>query len=77
VKERAWSGARREPARKPYSNGQNSSDAYKACNRVRVQEGIKNPPLPSDNELEDLNNPPDDVIEEVRDLFAQDTAEEK
>jgi DNA-binding transcriptional ArsR family regulator len=77
VKERAWSGARREPARKPYSNGQNSSDAYKACSHARMQEGIKNPPLPSDNELEDLNDPPDNVIEEVRDLFAQDTAEEK
>jgi hypothetical protein len=42
---------------------------------VRVQEGIKDPPPPSDKELEEADNPQDDTLEEVRNLFAQDTAE--
>ncbi len=43
---RASDGARPDGAQEPHSNGQSSGDAYKACNRVRVQEGIKNPPPP-------------------------------
>jgi DNA-binding transcriptional ArsR family regulator len=78
VKERASSGARLNGTQKPHRNGQNSDDAYKACNRARVQERINDPPPPSGSEPgDDVDNPPDDVIEEVRDLFAQDTAEEK
>jgi len=46
VKECASGSARTDGAQKPHSNGQNSDDAYKACNRARVQEGIKNPPPP-------------------------------
>jgi hypothetical protein len=44
VKERASSNARPEGAQEPHRNGQYSDDAYKACNRARVQEGIENPP---------------------------------
>jgi len=76
VKERAPSDARPDPARKPHSNGQNSNDAYKACSRARAQEGIENPPPPSGSEPGDIDNPPDDIIEEVRDLFASDAVEE-
>src|SRR5215207_7571973 len=39
VKERASGGARSDGAQEPHRNGQNSDDAYKACNRARVQEG--------------------------------------
>jgi biotin operon repressor len=77
VKERASDGARPDGAQEPHRNGQNSDDAYKACNRARVQEGIKNPPPPIASEPGDVDNPPDDIIiEEVRDLFASDTLEE-
>jgi hypothetical protein len=61
----------------PHVNARNSEDAYKACNRARVQEGIKNPPPPLDSELGEPSNPEDDIIEEVRALLAQDAAEEK
>jgi MarR family len=37
VKERASEGARPDGAQEPHRNGQNSDDAYKACNRARVQ----------------------------------------
>src|SRR5215217_3662844 len=47
VKGRASSSARPDEAQEPHSNRQYSSYAYKACNRVRVQEGIKKPPPPS------------------------------
>jgi len=40
-----------------------------------VQEGIKDPPPPSDKELEDADNPQDDTLEDVRDLFASDALE--
>jgi hypothetical protein len=43
VKERASDGARPDGAQEPHRNGQYSMDAYKACNRARVQEGIKCP----------------------------------
>jgi hypothetical protein len=76
VKERASSSARLDLARKPHSNGRNSDDAYKACNLARVQEGIKTPPPPSGNEPGDIDNNQDDIIEEVRDLFASDALEE-
>jgi hypothetical protein len=52
--------------------GKARGDAYKACNRARVQEGIKNPPPPIGSELEEAENPQDDTLEEVRDLFASD-----
>jgi len=39
VKGRASSSARPDEAQEPHSNGQNPNDAYKACNRVRVQGG--------------------------------------
>jgi hypothetical protein len=45
VKERAPGSARLNGAQEPHRNGQNSDDAYKACSRARVQEGIE-PPLP-------------------------------
>jgi hypothetical protein len=77
VKERAPGSARLGEPQEPLSNGQYSGDAYKACNRVRVQEGIKYPPPPLGSEPGEADNPPDDIIEEVRDLFAQDTAEER
>jgi MarR family len=76
VKERASSNARPKGTQEPRRNGQNSDDAYKACNRARVQEGIKDPPPPSGSELEEVDNPQDDIIEEVRDLFSSDALEE-
>jgi hypothetical protein len=77
VKERASGGARPDGAQEPHRNGQNPDDAYKACNRARVQEGIKTPPPPLDNELEDVDNPQYQTLEEeVRDLFASDALEE-
>jgi hypothetical protein len=77
VKECASDSARLGEAQKPHGNPQYSRDAYKACNRARVQEGIKNPPPPLDSELGEPSNPEDDIIEEVRALLAQDAAEEK
>ena len=72
----ASGSARLNGAQEPHRNGQNSDDAYKACNRARVQEGIKNPPPPSGSEPGDIDNNQDDIIEEVRDLFASDALEE-
>jgi DNA-binding transcriptional ArsR family regulator len=77
VKKRASGSARLNGAEEPHGSGQNSEDAYKACNRARVQEGIKDPPPPSSDETEKPGNPEDDVvIKEVRDLFVQDVVEE-
>jgi hypothetical protein len=76
MQERASSNARLDGAHKPHSNGRNSDDAYKACSRARVQEGIEYPPPPSGNEPGDIDNNQDDIIEEVRDLFASDALEE-
>jgi hypothetical protein len=77
MQKRASSNARLDGAEEPHRNGQNSDDAYKACNRAHVQEGIKNPPPPSGNEPGDIDNHQDDIIiEEVRDLFASDAVEE-
>jgi hypothetical protein len=77
VKECASGGARPDGAQEPHRNGQNSDDAYKACNRGRVQEGIKNPPPPVASEPGDFDNAPEDIIEEVRDLFSSDALEER
>jgi hypothetical protein len=74
--ERASGSARVDGAPEPHRNGQNSMDAYKACNRARVQEGIKYPPPPSGSEPIEADNYQDDIIEEVRDLFASDALEE-
>jgi biotin operon repressor len=77
VKERASGGARLEGMQEPHRNGQISDDAYKACSRARVQEGIKTPPPPSGSEPGDIDKHQDDIIiEEVRDLFASDALEE-
>jgi len=76
VKERASSSARLDGAQEPHSNGQNSADAYKACNRARVQEGIKTPPPPSGGEPGDIDDNQDTLTKEVRDLFASDALEE-
>jgi DNA-binding transcriptional ArsR family regulator len=77
VKEHAPGSARLDGAREPHRNGQNSKDAYKACNRARVQEGIETPPPPLDKKLEDDDNPQYETLErEVRDLFANDALEE-
>jgi DNA-binding transcriptional ArsR family regulator len=46
MQERASSNARPDGVQEPHRNGQYSDDAYKACSRARVQEGIKNPPPP-------------------------------
>src|SRR5215207_1154077 len=43
MQERVSSNARPVGAQEPHRNGQYSRDAYKACNRARVQEGIKTP----------------------------------
>jgi DNA-binding transcriptional ArsR family regulator len=73
VKECASGSARPDGAQQPHGNGQSSGDAYKACNRARVQEGIKDPPPPTDEEPAEPSNPEDDTLEEeVRDLFISD-----
>jgi len=76
MQERASGNARPDGAQELHRNGQYSKDAYKACNRARVQEGIKNPPPPVAIEPGDVDTPPDDIIEEVRDLFSSDALEE-
>jgi hypothetical protein len=77
MQERASGSARLDDLQEPHRNGQYSSDAYKACSRARVQEGIKTPPPPSGSELGDMDNHQDDIIiEEVRDLFSSDALEE-
>ena len=75
MQERATNSARPEGAQETHSNAENLGNAYKACNRARVQEGIKDPPPPSNKELEDADNPQDDTLEDVRDLFASDALE--
>src|SRR5215208_2527914 len=76
MQKRGPSDARPDGAQEPHRNGQYSSDAYKACSRARVQEGIKNPPPPVASELGEADNSQYETLEkEVRDLFAQDTAE--
>ncbi len=72
VKGRASGSARLDGPQEPHSNGQNSGGAYKACNRVRVQEGIKDPPPPVGSEPGEVDNPQDDTLEVVRDLLASD-----
>jgi DNA-binding transcriptional ArsR family regulator len=77
MQERALGSARPDGAQEPHGNGQNWDDAYKACNRAPVQEGIKHPPPPGSSEPGEPRNPEDDTLkEEVRDLFAQDALEE-
>jgi hypothetical protein len=76
VKEGASGSARPDGAQKPHRNGQNPDDAYKACNRARVQEGIKHPPPSVGSELDVVDDAQDNTLDEVRDLFAQDIAEE-
>jgi hypothetical protein len=76
MQERASSYARPDGAQEPHRNGQYSNDAYKACSRARVQEGIKTPPPPSNSERIETNNLQEDLIEEVRDLFTSDAVEE-
>src|SRR5215213_613957 len=46
VKERASGSARLDGAQEPHGNAQYSRDAYEACSRARVQEGVKDPPPP-------------------------------
>jgi hypothetical protein len=72
VKKRASGSARPNGVEEPHGNGQNSVDAYKACNLARGQEGRKTPPPTVGSEPADVDNPPDDIIEEVRDLFSID-----
>jgi hypothetical protein len=77
MQERASSNARPEGAQEPHRNGQCSMDAYKACSRARVQEGIETPPpLLGSEPIEADNHQDDIIIEEVRDLFASDAVEE-
>ena len=76
VKERASGGARLDGLQEPHGNAQNSEDAYKACNSARVHEGIKDPPPSSYSNAGEADNPHDDTLEEVRDLFASDALEE-
>jgi hypothetical protein len=76
MQERASGNARLDGAQEPHGNAQYSKDAYKACNRARVQEGIKYPPPPEASELEVVDNPQDNTLDEVRDLFASDALEE-
>jgi len=54
MQERASGTARPDGAQEPHRNGQYSSDAYKACSRARVQEGIENPLPPQSVNRETL-----------------------
>jgi DNA-binding transcriptional ArsR family regulator len=56
VKERVPSDARSDGAQEPHRNRKNSDDAYKACSRARVQEGIKDPPPPVASEPGEADN---------------------
>jgi hypothetical protein len=76
VRQRAPSDARSDGPQKPHGNTQYSRDAYKACNRARVQEGVKEPPPSSNDESEGTDDLEDDSIKEVRNLFARDAVEE-
>jgi transposase-like protein len=76
MQERASDGTRSGGVQEPHGKAQNSGNAYKACNRVRVQEGIKNPPPPIGSKPGEADNPHDDTLEDVRDLFASDALEE-
>jgi biotin operon repressor len=75
--ERASGSARPVEAQEPHGNGQSSGVAYKACNRAGVHGEIKDPPLPVGSESGEPDYPQDGTLEEVRDLFAQDTVEER
>jgi hypothetical protein len=75
MQECALPTARLEGVQEPHSNAQSSRDAYKACNRARVQEGTKNPPPPVGSESGEADNPQDDTLDEVRDLFVSDALE--
>jgi hypothetical protein len=75
VKERASGGARPKGTQEPHGNAQNPDDAYEACSRARMQEGIKNPPLPAGSEPEEADDLQDDILEDVRGLFASDALE--
>jgi hypothetical protein len=77
VQERASGSARLDGPHELHGKGQYSADAYKACNRARVQEGIKNPPPPTEDKPEEAGSPEDDIIEEVRDLFTSDALEDR
>jgi DNA-binding transcriptional ArsR family regulator len=76
VKEGASGSARLGGGQEPHSNAGNSGNAYKACNRARVQEALKNPPPSADSQPGEADNPQDDNLEEVRNLFASDAMEE-
>jgi biotin operon repressor len=76
MQKRASGSARLAEPQEPYRDGQNSNDAYKACSRARVQEEIKHPPPPSGSEPIGVDNSQDDIIDEIRDLFASDALEE-
>jgi len=75
VKERASGGARPKGTQEPHGNAQNPDDAYEACSRARMQEGIKDPPLPAGSEPEEADDLQDDILEDVRGLFASDALE--
>jgi hypothetical protein len=77
VKERASGSARPKGTQEQHGKAKYSKNAYEACNRARVREGIKDPPPPVGSESEEADNPQDDTIEEVRDLFAREAAGER
>jgi hypothetical protein len=76
VEERASGSAHPKGTPNPHSSAQNPDDAYKACSRARVQEGIKDPPPPAGSEPKETGDPQDGILKDVRDLFASDALEE-
>jgi MarR family len=76
VEERASGSAHPKGTPNPHRGAQNPDDAYKACSRARMQEGIKDPPPPAGSEPKEAGDPQDGILKDVRDLFASDAWEE-
>src|SRR5215217_4889475 len=76
MRDRVSSDARPDGAREPPNHAQYSDDAYKACNRERVQEEIKAPSHYANGGPGEGEDHQDHNLEELRQLFAEDALEE-
>jgi DNA-binding transcriptional ArsR family regulator len=76
MRDRVSSDARPDGAREPPNHAQYSDDAYKACNRERVQEEIKASSHYANGGPGEGEDHQDHNLEELRQLFAEDALEE-